>query len=310
MGKAQVSRHKAQVTIKRQRCALSLVTCALCLVAVRCASAPVVVPTVEPPVVTYEDKLSWIIRLEDQRILRDPNPPPPLVLVPATRTQPQIVAPPPPSDLIRLLNDGEARVRRRAALALGRVGLPEAVEPLTKLFADEEPDVRQMAAFALGLIGDPAGRPALQMALADMNPLVQGRAAEALGMIANRADADAVSTMVRAHIAAGALAGIDADDLTYPQSPPAEAVRLGLYALVRLGSYEALAAAALDARYQPVSAWWPVAYALQRLPDPRSGPALLALLNTPGRYTAAFAARGLGAIKSAAAAEPLRQIVE
>jgi cyclophilin family peptidyl-prolyl cis-trans isomerase/HEAT repeat protein len=270
-----------------------------------------VAPTVaEPPVVTYVDKLSWIVRLEDQRILRDPNPPPPLVLVPATRTQPQIVAPPPPSDLIRLLNDGEARVRRRAALALGRVGLPEAVEPLTKLFADEEPDVRQMAAFALGLIGDPSGRPALQMALADMNPLVQGRAAEALGMIANRADADAVSTMVRTHIAAGALAGIDADDLSYPQSPPAEAVRLGLYALVRLGSYEALAAAALDAKYQAVSTWWPVAYAVQRLPDPRSAPALLALLNTPGRYTAAFAARGLGAIKSAAAAGPLREIVE
>ncbi len=97
---------------------------------------------------------------------------------------------------------------------------------------------------------------------------------------------------------------------TYPQSPPAEAVRLGLYALVRLGAYEALAAAALDAKYQPVSAWWPVAYALQRLPDPRSAPALLALLNTPGRYTAAFAARGLGAIKATAAETPLRDIVE
>ena len=103
-----------------------------------------------------------MMRLEDQRILRDPNPPPPVVLVPATRTQPAIVAPPPPSDLIRLLGDGEARVRRRAALALGRVGLPDAMEPLTKLLADEEPDVRQMAAFALGLIGDAAARPALR----------------------------------------------------------------------------------------------------------------------------------------------------
>ena len=291
---------------------MGFVTWILCLGALSasCASAPVAPSVPEPPIVTYVDKLSWIVRLEDQRILRDPNPPPPVIIVTATRTQPQIVAPPPPSDLIRLLNDGEARVRRRAALAVGRVGLPEAVEPLTKLFADDEPDVRQMAAFALGLIGDPAGRPALQMALADMNALVQGRAAEALGMIANRADADAVSAMVRTHIAAGALGGIDADDLTSPQIPPAEAVRLGLYALVRLGSYEALAAAALDAKYQAVSTWWPVAYAIQRLPDPRSGPALLALLNTPGRYTAAFAARGLGAIKSAAAAAPLREIVE
>jgi cyclophilin family peptidyl-prolyl cis-trans isomerase/HEAT repeat protein len=287
-----------------------LTTLCIAVVCASCASAPVVPSVPEIPVVSYADKLSWIIRLEDQRILRDPNPPPPVVLVPATRTQPQIVAPPPPSDLIRLLNDAEARVRRRAALALGRVGLSEAIEPLTRLFADDEPDVRQMAAFALGLIGDQAARPALQMALADMNPLVQGRAAEALGMIGNRADADAVSAMVRGHVAAGAFMGIDADDLTYPQAPPAEAARLGLYALVRLGSYEALAAAALDAQYQPVSRWWPVAYAIQRLPDPRSGPALLALLNTPGRYTAAFAARGLGVIKSSAAAVPLREIVE
>jgi cyclophilin family peptidyl-prolyl cis-trans isomerase/HEAT repeat protein len=270
----------------------------------------VVVPTVEPPVVTYEDKLSWIIRLEDQRILRDPNPPPPVILVPATRTQPQIVAPPPPSDLIRLLNDGDARIRRRAALALGRVGLPDPIEALVKLLADEEPDVRQMAAFALGLIGDAEARPALLMAFTDTNPLVQGRAAEALGMIGDRADADAVSAMVRTHVAAGALAGIDPDDLKYPQAPAAEAARLGLYALARLGSYEALAAAALDAKYQPVSAWWPVAYAIQRLPDPRSGPALLALLATPGRFTASFAARGLAVIKAPAAAMPLRTIVE
>jgi cyclophilin family peptidyl-prolyl cis-trans isomerase/HEAT repeat protein len=282
----------------------------LALLCGACATAPLLAPP-EPPVVTWEEKLSWMMRLEDQRILRDPNPPPPVVLMPATQTQPAIVAPPPPSDLIRLLRDGEARVRRRAALALGRVGLPEAVEPLTALFADGEPEVRQMAAFALGLIGDRAARPALLTALRDADTGVQGRAAEALGMLGGeRADADAVSGMVRTHAAAGALAGIAADDVTYPLAPAVEAARLGLYALVRLGSYEALAAATLDASGQPVSTWWPVAYAIQRLPDPRSGPALVTLLKTPGRYTAAFAARGLGVLKAQAAAGPLRQIVE
>ena len=275
-----------------------------------CATVPPAPPVVTPPVITWEEKLGWMMRLEDQRILRDPNPLPPVVLVPATQTQPQIVAPPPPSDVIRLLNDGEARTRRRAALAVGRAGLAEGVEPLSKLLTDEEFEVRQMAAFALGLIGDAAGRPALAAALKDPDPTVQGRAAEALGAIGDKADAPLVSAMVQAHVKAGALTGIAPDDLGYPLVLPAEAARLGLYALVKLGSYESLAAAALDAGGQPVSTWWPVAYALQRLGDPQAVPALLTLLNTPGRYTASFAARGLGVMKAQAAAGSLRQVVE
>ena len=275
-----------------------------------CATVPPAPQVVTPPVITWEEKLGWMMRLEDQRILRDPNPPLPVVLVPATQTQPQIVAPPPPSDVIRLLNDGEARTRRRAALAVGRAGLAEGVEPLSKLLTDEEFEVRQMAAFALGLIGDAAGRPALAAALKDPDPTVQGRAAEALGAIGDKADAPLVSAMVQAHVKAGALTGIAPDDLGYPLVLPAEAARLGLYALVKLGSYESLAAAALDAGGQPVSTWWPVAYALQRLGDPQAVPALLTLLNTPGRYTASFAARGLGVMKAQAAAGSLRQVVE
>src|SRR5690606_38014464 len=144
------------------------------------------------------------------------------VLAPATANRPAILGPAAPSDLIVLLADPEARVRRRAALAVGRVGLSEGVEPLTALLSDAEPEVRQMAAFALGLIGDAAARPALLSALSDTEPIVQGRAAEALGMIANltgtnpptdasRSDAGAVAGMVRAHIDAGVLAGIEPD---------------------------------------------------------------------------------------------------
>ena len=93
-------------------------------------------------------------------------------------------------------------------------------------------------------------------------------------------------------------------------APAVDAARLGLYALVRLNDFEAVAATVLDASGQPVSSWWPIAYALQRPGDARAAPALLTLLTTPGRYTAAFAARGLGAIKAHGAAGPLRQIVE
>jgi len=298
------------IGIRRAAFCLTPIAACMALIAAACASAPTAsrgTPTV--PVITWDQKIGWMVRLEDQRILRDPNPPAPVVLKPATQREPALVAPAPPSDLIKLLNDPEARVRRRAALAIGRVGLAEGVEPLTKLLNDPEIEVRQMAAFGLGLIGDPSARPALLAALKDPQPVLQGRAAEALGQIGDRADAEAIGAMVQAHIKSGALMGLAPDDLTYPLSAPAETTRLGLYALARLGVYDALAAAVL-VNGQPVSTWWPVAYALQRVGDPRAAPALTALVNTPGRFTASFAVKGLGSSKSTQAAPVLQQIVE
>ena len=101
-----------------------------------CASPP----PPPPPVVPFETKMAWIIRLEDQRMLRDPAapiPPPP----PAKSGRRTIVVePPPPPDLLRLLTDDEARIRRRSALAAGRVGLPEAVPALARLLqTDADP---------------------------------------------------------------------------------------------------------------------------------------------------------------------------
>src|SRR5204863_6316708 len=114
-----------------------------------CASAPPVAapppPPAPPPPVrpTFEQKMSGLLRLEDQRLLRDP--------VDATAPAADTPGTLPPPDLTRLLGDEEARVRRRAALAVGRVGLADGVEPLLPLLSDADPEVRQMAAFALGL---------------------------------------------------------------------------------------------------------------------------------------------------------------
>jgi len=293
-------------------------TLSLCLPLLVAGCAPKVPATTVPepvprelvPRISWEQKLAWVVRLEDQRILKDPNPPAPAIIRPATRTLPALVAPPPPSDLLVLLDDPESRVRRRAALALGRIGLLEAVEPLVKALDDEEPEVRQMAAFALGLIASPAARPPLLQALSGSDVVLQGRAAEALGLIGDKTDAAPVGEMVRLHVAAGALMGVQPDDLTSPLAPPVEAVRLGLFALARLAVYEPIAAAVVGADGQPVSRWWPVAYALQRAGDARAAPVLLTLLSTPGRYTASFAVRGLAAAKAAESAAAIRELVE
>ena len=271
-----------------------------------CASLP---PSGEGPAapLSYDAKMVALLQLEDQRVFGPPDAerPPPAITPAGTRTP----AVQPPPDLLSLLRDGEARVRRRAALAVGRVGLADGVAPLSDLLAsDPEPDVRKMAAFALGLIGDASAADALLTALQSDEPRVQGRAAEALGLIGHRAGAETISAMMRTHIATGVLAGILPDDLGYPKAPEVEAVRLGAYALVRIGDYDALARALIDSAGRPVSEWWPVAYALQRIGHSSAAPALRGLLSSEGQITRAFAARGLGILKDAQASATLLDV--
>src|SRR5207244_8420209 len=130
-------------------------------------------------------------------------------------------------DLIALLADPEPRIRRRAALAIGRVGLPEGGAPLQPLLADPDPEVRQMAAFGLGLLADMTAVPALTAALQDADPRVRGRAAEALGLIGDTGSAAAVGQMVSAYVKQGAIASLAPDDEA-PKTPEADGVRLGL----------------------------------------------------------------------------------
>lgn len=197
---------------------------------------------------------------------------------------------------MRWLSDGEARVRRRAALAVGRVKLREGVAPLTKLLSDSDPEVRQMAAFAIGLISDRSGRDPLIGALNDEHPLVKGSAAEGLGLIGDASAADAIARMATQLVTAGAVATIPTDDADVRRDTPAAALRLALVALVRLKAYTPLATVVLDTAGQPRIRWWPVAFALQRLEDPRAQSALLTLARDPHPVTRAFAVKGLGAV--------------
>jgi cyclophilin family peptidyl-prolyl cis-trans isomerase/HEAT repeat protein len=261
-----------------------------------CASAPPVAPPA--PKVPYEQKMIWIFQLEDQRLIKLPDPPPapPAPVVKGRKPPPP---PPPPAsapDLTKLVTDEEPRVRRRAAIALGRVGLREGIAALTPVLADANGDVRQAAAFAIGLIGDRSASAALLPALADPDPMVRGRAAEALGSIGAEDAAPGVGKIAAEYARSAPVAAMTPDDEQWPAAPEAEAFKLAIFALVRLRAFEALAAAVVD-NGRPVSTWWPVAYALQRINDPRAAPVLRELTQVKGRYTVAFAARGLGGTK-------------
>jgi cyclophilin family peptidyl-prolyl cis-trans isomerase/HEAT repeat protein len=276
-----------------------------------CASAPPAPPK-KLLAVAHEQKMAWILQLEDQRILKLPEPPPPPVVVPVKGKTPAPLPPPPEAvpDLTKLVSDKDPRVRRRAAISMGRVGLPEAVPALTAVLADTDPDVRQGALFALGLIGDRNASPAVLPLLQDPAPLARGRAAEALGLMGAEEAAPAIAKMAAEYAASPAVSGMTPDDERWPGPPEAEAFKLGLFALVRLRAYDSLAAAALRSDGQPVSTWWPVAYALQRIGDPRAIPALRQLTTVKSRYTPAFAARGLGRAKDSGAADVLLPLLD
>jgi cyclophilin family peptidyl-prolyl cis-trans isomerase/HEAT repeat protein len=260
----------------------------LSLLCVGCSAPSAPIQTPAPPAAVYEQKMKWILQLEDERLLRGHG-----------------------GDLVSLLADPEARIRRRAALAIGRVRLPEGIAGLTTLLqSDTDPEVRQMAAFAMGLVGDAAAAPALLTALNDADPVIQGRAAEALGLMAHKAAAQPITNMVYAHVNGGVLTGIHPDDMGYPKAPAVEAVRLGAFALVRLGSYDGLASALLDQDGRPRSRWWPIAFAFQRINEPRAAGVLLDLFSGEGQLSRSFAARGLGASKDQRAATPLLAAVE
>ena len=87
--------------------------------------------------------------------------------------------------LAELLRDPDPQVRALAAIRLDSVIFPRAVPGWIDLLADENDSLRERAAISLGAIGDPAAVDALASALLnDRNADVRRQAARSLGMIA------------------------------------------------------------------------------------------------------------------------------
>ena len=285
-----------------------------------CASVPPTAPAVATPVVippSIDTKAAWILRLEQYRILRDQTVVPTAASAPGPgATAPPTAAPAASAalqftpalvpDLTALLADTDESIRRRAAIAVGRVGVAQGAAPLQATLKDPSEGVRASAAFGLGLLVSRESVPLLQAALGDPSVTVRGRVAEALGLIG---DASAAPAVAQAAAGCGVLlAPIAADDEEWPKSAEIELCRLSLYALVRLQNFDALAQVALDGQGGPVSSWWPVAFALQRSGDRRALVALRTLSVVPGSIAAGFALRGLASLADPESAGTARRL--
>jgi cyclophilin family peptidyl-prolyl cis-trans isomerase/HEAT repeat protein len=209
------------------------------------------------------------------------------------------------------LQNNDPSIRRRAALAAGRIGDPLAIPLLIPKLKDPEVEVRRAAAFALGLIGGADSVPALIEALGDGDAPMRGRASEALGRIGKPEAARAISAaFLKALPRSGdSLLRIRGDDPGRADDPWVE-LRLHLIALARLKDADALAGAVLGSGGAPAIDWWVAVWAAMRVGDGRLGPILLAGATAEDPYVRSLAARGLGALKDPSHLGVLRKLSE
>jgi cyclophilin family peptidyl-prolyl cis-trans isomerase/HEAT repeat protein len=213
--------------------------------------------------------------------------------------------------LLAFLQHEDPAIRRRAALAAGRIGDPLAVPRLIQRLPDPEVEVRRSAAFALGLIGDPEAVPALTALLADRDATTRGRAAEALSRIAPAGAGTAIAAAFRRALPTTGPSPlrIRGDDPGRADDPWVE-LRLHLVALARVKDAASLASAVLAPDSTPLVDWWVCVWAAMRIGDARLAPILLAGAAAEDPYIRSLAAQGLGALKDMAHLGVVRRLVE
>jgi cyclophilin family peptidyl-prolyl cis-trans isomerase len=197
-----------------------------------------------------------------------------------------------------LLRDPDRGVRRRAALAAGRIGERSALPALLELLGDREVELRRMAAFALGLLADRGATDRLLAALADPDAGVRGRAAEALGRVGDPRAAEAVARLaVETLPKTISRMSVRGDDPGSLEDSWAEQ-RLALVALARLKD-RAAAEHALLVDGRPRFDWWAATWLAMQLQDPALRPVLVSAAASDDPRSRALAARGLGALRDA-----------
>jgi len=171
------------------------------------------------------------------------------------------------------LHHSDPFVRRQAALAAGRIGDAQALDPLITALGDSAPAVQAAAAFALGLLKQPRAIAAL-LAFAPVQP-------EAVTAIAKTGGDEAAAALT-------VLLGSGASATAVQRAALLEAWRLGARAPI--------AALMTHARNADPGARRNAVYALARLRTVRGAPTLLEALADAEASVRAAALRGLSSV--------------
>lgn len=98
--------------------------------------------------------------------------------------------------LIARLDDADAEVRVNSLWALGNIGDPAAAPAVASQLQASDAEVRTMAAYVLGVFRDPSTAPQLRVVLNDPLPAIRWNAAVALGLMDDDAGADLLGRMI------------------------------------------------------------------------------------------------------------------
>ena len=213
-------------------------------------------------------------------------------------------------ELIDMLSFPHAGIRRRAVLALGRIGYPAGLTALVDVLnQSHDSEMRALAAFSLGLIGSNYAVEPLLDRLQNGNeePIVRGRIAEALGRIAS----DKFSRQNLGDYGVKAIAGTLARLLPDPGSAlSGDAKFIGSMAitgLTRIKEPSTLPALAGELRSPDADLRWQAANAVSRIGQGLGPfvPALISLFSDNDPLVRAHSARALGVAKDGRAVDAL-----
>jgi HEAT repeat protein/cyclophilin family peptidyl-prolyl cis-trans isomerase len=200
-------------------------------------------------------------------------------------------------EIFTRLSEPDPSLRRRAALALGRIGDPEAALPLTNLLTDSVDSVRVTAAFALGLLEGPLPSEtldALVAALDDPVDEVRARAVATLGRKGPEDMAERIATDLIARLPSGSTPYDWGEDLENSALRlPHPDLRQGLYALARWKNLRWAWSILANDQAQPRFLWWPAAWTASVFEAAEVAPLLLHYAGSSDPYFRILGTRGL-----------------